>query len=266
MNKALFKATLRSNYKLFLIIFAVMIMYSAIVISMYDPNSMEAWEAMLSMFPDELLRAMNFNIIDPTLLGYIAGYYYGFIIVMFPMIYISIIGQRVIAQYVDNGSMSFLLATPNTRKKIVTTQALYMLLSTILLILSIAVLIYLFGLVMFPGQLDILPFVLLNANVIGLFVLLSSISFFASCLFNEVKLAVGFGAGLPIFFFVVNMLANINDELSILKYVTVFTWFDSSRILSLSPSIYLHMLLLYTIGFLFYLLGINVFNKKDLHI
>jgi ABC-2 type transport system permease protein len=243
-----------------------MLLYSAIIVSMYNPDSMDSWQAMLEMFPEEILRAMNFNIIEPTFLGYIAGYYYGFIMIMFPMIYISIMGQRSIAKYVDNGSMSFLLATPNTRIKVATTQGFYMLMSTIVLLVSIALLIGLIGIIMFPGALTFIPFLLLNINVIGLFVLLSGIAFLASCVFNEVKHATLFGAGIPIMFFVINMLANVSDDLAFFKYFTVFTLFDSSKVLALETSVFIDIFILYVTGALLYLLGIRMFNKKDLHI
>ncbi|TVP86090.1 MAG: hypothetical protein EA375_02170 [Acholeplasmataceae bacterium] len=266
MNKALLKATLKANYKLWLIILLVMLMYSSIIISMYDPNSMEGWEAILEMMPQELLKAMGFELIEPTFLGYVSGYYYGFIIIMFPMIYISIMGQRSIAKYVDNGSMSFLLATPNTRKTIATTQGFYMLTSTIVLIAIIAMSILMIGLTAYPDDVEFMKFFMLNVNVIGLFVCLSGIAFLASCMFNEIGSAVGFGAGIPVGFFVINMLANATDDLSFFRFFTVFTLFDTDLILALKPIIYLQMMIMYLSGFIFYALGIRIFMKKDLHI
>ena len=266
MNKALLKATFKANYKVWIIMFAIMLMYSSIIISMYDPNSMEAWDSMLELLPVEILNAMNFNITEPTFLGYIAGYYYGFIIIMFPLIYSIIMGQRMIVRYVDNGSMSFLLATPISRKKIATTQAFYLFISTCILLIVTALLIALFGALMFPGELEFLEFFLLNLNTIGLFVLISSITFAASAIFNDKSQAIGFGAGIPIFFFVIDMLAGVNEKLDFLKYFTIFSLFNTDRILKLNPMIYLNISILFISGLLIYYMGIRVFMKKDLHI
>ena len=57
MNKALFKATLNSNYKLFLIIFGVMSMYALVILSMYDPASMSSWDELFEMFPEAIIKA-----------------------------------------------------------------------------------------------------------------------------------------------------------------------------------------------------------------
>ncbi len=266
MNKALLKSTLKANYKVWIIMFGIMLMYSSIIISMYDPNSMEAWDSMLELLPVEILNAMNFNITEPTFLGYIAGYYYGFIIIMFPMIYTIIMGQRMIVKYVDNGSMSFLLATPISRKKVATTQAFYLFISTCVLLIITALLIALFGSLMFPGDLEIIKFLLLNLNTIGLFVLISSITFATSAIFNDKSQAIGFGAGIPIFFFVIDMLAGVSDKLDFLKYFTIFSLFNTDLILELDPLIYFNIIILFISGLFIYWLGIKVFIKKDLHI
>jgi ABC-2 type transport system permease protein len=266
MNSALLKSTLKANYKLWLTILIVMMMYSSIIISMFDPASMAGWEAILEMMPQEILRAMGFEFVDPTFLGYMAGYYYGFIIIMFPLIYVSIMGQRSIAMYVDNGSMSFLLATPNSRKKIASTQGFYVLMSTITLLLIVAISIMIIGVLVYPEGIELTKFFMLNLNVIGLFVLISGISFLASCIFNETRSAAGFGAGIPIGFYAINMLANAADDLSFLRFFTIFSLFDTDRILALDPMIYVQMLVMYIGGLALYIIGIKVFIKKDLPI
>ncbi|MBN2268100.1 MAG: ABC transporter permease subunit [Acholeplasmataceae bacterium] len=266
MNWTLFKATLKANYKVLIIIFLILMMYSSIIIGMYDPSSMEAWDAMLSLLPESLLKAMNFTMDEASFLGYIAGYYYGFIIVMFPLIYIAIIGQRMIARYVDTGSMSFLLATPNTRKKIATTQGLYLFVSTMVLLILTALMILIFGILMFRGELSIGRFIILNLNVIALFVLLSGIAFLASAAFNEVRLAVSIGAGIPFGFFIVEMLSGVSEDLSFLRYFTPFTLFNTSKILASDSIVWLHMGVLVILGLICYIVGVYIFDKKDLHI
>ncbi|MBE0700221.1 MAG: ABC transporter permease subunit [Acholeplasmataceae bacterium] len=266
MNLALLKATLKANYKLWIIMFTVLVLYSVVIISMFDPSSMDAWQAMLGLFPQEILNAMNFNILEATFLGYIAGYYYGFIIIMFPMIYVFIMGQRSIVKHVDSGSMSFLLSTPNTRKTIAITQGFYMLMSTVALLLAISLLIGLFGATMYPGDLDFLKFSLMNVNVIGLFVLLGGISFLTGCIFNETRAAIGFGAGITIGFFVIDMLSKVSPDLSWLKFFTVFSLFSPTDIIDMDPVIYWQMFAMYGMGLILYSLGVMVFMKKDLHV
>lgn len=75
---------------------------------------------------------------------------------VFPVIFLIILGNKLLAHYVDTGSMAVLLSTPNSRIRILVTQLLTLLLETALLIALITAI----GIVscesLFPGELDIL--------------------------------------------------------------------------------------------------------------
>ncbi|MCR3906864.1 MAG: ABC transporter permease [Tenericutes bacterium] len=266
MNKALLKSTLKSNYFIFIIFFLVLMMYSSIIIGMYNPDDLGAWDSMFELFSPTMLNAMGFQLLEPSLFGFVGGYLYGFIMLMFPMIYIIILGPRMIAKYVDSGSMSFLLSTPNTRQKISVTQAFYMSISIIVLIFVVALINLGFSELMFPGQMQIYSYFLLNFNLIALLSLLGGISFLSSCLFNESRFASGFGAGIPIGFFVINMLSNVSNDLNFLKYFTVFSLFDTNDAVIQSNRIYLNVSILLLLTFILYFTGVYIFKKKDLHI
>ena len=46
-----------------------------------------------------------------------------------PMVFSIMLANKLIMGYIDNGSMAYLIATPNTRFKIVLTQALFLIIS-----------------------------------------------------------------------------------------------------------------------------------------
>ena len=178
MNKSLFKATFKANYKLWITFLLILLIYSMIIIVMYNPDDMASWDALLQMLPPEMIQMMGFQLIAPTLTGFIAGYYYGFIILMFPIIYLSFLGQRVVSRYVDTGSMSYLLSTPNSRQKIVATQGVYLLSSILGLVITVALINCIIAELMFPGLLDMGQYALLHLNLVALYVFLSGIVFF----------------------------------------------------------------------------------------
>jgi ABC-2 type transport system permease protein len=266
MNKALLKTTFKSNYIMLIIFFLVLLMYSSIIIGMFDPDNLNAWDSILELYSQEMLNAMGFQLIEASLFGFIAGYLYGFIMLMFPMIYIIILGPRMIVRYVDSGSMSFLLSTPNTRQKIAVTQAFYMSVSIIGLIVIINLVNLVFSELMFPKQMNLYSYFLLNLNLIALLSLLGAISFLSSCLFNDSRLASGVGSGIPIGFFAINMLSNVSEDLNFLKYFTVFSLFDSNHAAIQSNRVYLNVAILLISSLVLYFIGISIFKKKDLHI
>ena len=83
----LLKSTIRSNFIIFIIFAAILAMYVGIIASMYDPEVIGAMDAYLELLPQEMVRAMNFNMLEANLTGFLAGFFYGFLILMFQLIY-----------------------------------------------------------------------------------------------------------------------------------------------------------------------------------
>jgi len=264
MNSTLLKMDVKTNYKIWLLFLAIMLLYVTMIVSIYDPNNIDAFAAMLSMFPPELMDALNFSISDPSLVGFISGYLYGFIMIIFPMIYVIIVGNRMIAKYVDSGSMAYLLSTPNPRKKIALTQAVFLFTSVTLLIITISVIGFGITAIFFPGILDIQKYVIINLGLIGYYALISSISFFASCLFNETRYSLSIGAGIPIAFFVINMLSGASPDLRFFKYFTALSFYDSNQWLEMGNIVWIGMLVFLSGAMILYTIGIRIFMKKDL--
>lgn len=259
----LFRVTVQSNYVIWLVFAAILAMYFSIITSMYDPEGIDAMEAMLEAMPPQFVEAMSFSVVAPSLLGFLAGYFYGFLILFFPLIYMVIVADRMIAKHVDNGSMAFLLATPNSRVKIALTQAAFLLGSMTLLIVFVAVVGILSSQAMFPGELEIGGFVLLNVGVALLYFALSGIGFLASCLFNQSKHSLALGGGLPVLFFVINLLANSGEQLSGLRYATLLSLFDAAAIVKGDGYLATFAALAF-LGLALYAVGIYIFSRKDL--
>lgn len=260
----LLKQTIKSNYKIVLIFLAVLALYFPMIISMYEPNAEDGMMAMLKTLPKELVDAMGFTIVDPSLIGFISGYFYGYLILLFPMIFDIIISNRMIVSHVDKGSMAYLLSTPTTRKKIAITQATFLVGSVMILIGFVTVLGMVLSNIMFPGELDLSAFLLLNLGAFLLHFSLSGIGFFSSCTFNDSKNSLALGAGIPIAFLLLQMLSNVGGSLENLKYATLFSLFNPTDIISGASSVMPSFLALAAIGSILYVAGIYIFNKRDL--
>jgi ABC-2 type transport system permease protein len=264
MSFTLFKYTFKSNWVLLTIFCAVMFMYMSIMVTMYEPAGANAMQDLIDTLPEAFVKAFNFEIIGAGLTAFLASYFYGFLIIMFPMVYCIILGNGLIAKHVDSSSMAYILSTPNSRVRIVTTQAVYILLSIAVLICFTTLTGIIVSEVLFRGQLDIDRFIMLNVNALAMIWAISSICFFFSCLFNDTKNSLAFGAGVPIAFFLIKMLSGISDDAKVLKSLSLFSLFDSSKILAGEPSMWIGFFIFMAITVSLYLGGIAVFNKKDL--
>lgn len=263
MNTTLFMREVRSSYKLWLIFIAILAMYISVIISMFDPKLGETLDLFAKAMPD-MMSLFGMGSTGATLIEFLSNYLYGMLMIVFPMVFIIMLANRLIAAHVDRGSMTYLLASPNTRRKVALTQMMVLLSMTFTLLLICVGITIGVSAVMFPEALAIGDFLWLNVGLAGLLFALCGYCFFISCVSNETGKAVMFGAGIPTFFYLVQMLANMGGKLVNLKYVTIFTLFSPKQILAGEASAWWMCGALMLIGFVFFFVGIRRFEKRDL--
>lgn len=264
-NYALYKQGIKSNFKMFLIFLAVITMYITLIITMYNGDMAELMQQFAKDMP-EMMAMMGMNGITSTLIGFIISYLYGFILIIFPMVFYIMLSSRLVASLVDRGSMAYLLASPNKRNKIIFTQMKVIGTYIFILILYSTILSIVTCEIMFPGQLGIKGFLILNLGLIALHFAISGICFFASCIFNDMKNTLTVGVGLPLFFFIVQMLANMGGKLEPLKYATILTLFDPYKLIDGNKTSYIFIGVLLVISIVLYGSSILIFRKRDLSI
>ena len=227
INMALYKRELKGSVKLFLILGAIITMYVSIIISMYDPEMMKMLDSFAEAMP-ELMAAVGMRANAANLLGFMVSYLYGFILLLFPMLFCILRGNSLVARYVEKGSMVSLVAAPIKRRAIVLTQ-MTVLISGILLLISTVLELICAG-SGFPGELDTIELLVLNGGLLCLQLFIGGICFVSSCIFSDTKYSVAFGAGIPIFMYVLQMLANVGGNAEKAKYFTFFTLFDYRKL------------------------------------
>jgi ABC-2 type transport system permease protein len=263
MSGALFKRECRGNWKLLVIFMAVLSLYGSMIIAMFDPKLGESLNLMMESMP-EIFALVGMNNPGSTLLEFIINYLYGFLAVVFPLIFTIVLSNGLVARYVDRGSLAYLLATPNTRRKIVLTQAAALLLGTAVLVGYLTGLCVGAGAMLFPGKLDVPGFLLVNAGLLGLQVFFAGLCFCFSCLFNDSKHALGWGAGLSIAFVLLQMLSQVGEKLEALKYATPLTLFDPSALIAGEVWALWGMGALFAAGLLLFGVGMAAFCRRDL--
>lgn len=259
----LFKGGMRSSLKVIVIIFAVLALYFSSIVSMYDPEIGKTLDDLMASMP-EMMAMFGMDQVGSNLTEFLANYLYGFLMLIFPMIYSILTANRLIARHIEKGSMAYLLASPNRRTKVIVTQMCVQLAGLVVLILSCTAIGIIAAQAMFPGELDIGAFVRLNIGVLLLHVVIGGLCFLASSISNDSKLSLGIGAGVPIAFYLLQMLANMGGKLESLKYATIFTLFDTDRILSGDGGYMLSFIMMAVIGVVLFGASIFSFNKRDL--
>ena len=205
-------------------------MYLSVMIAMFDPDDMNALNEMIGMFPEELMKAMGFSNLVTDLTGYLASWLYGMLMTALPVVYCIILGNRLVAKMVDNGSFAYLLSTPASRNRIILTQGVYAILSVIALFAAVTGAGIFISEATFPGLLDISAFWKLNLTTALVNILALMIAFFFSCVFNDAKFSLGFSSAVLIGFILMNMLGGTSDKFIILKEISIYGIFDPVEI------------------------------------
>lgn len=265
MNRTLFAKELRSNLFVFGIVYAVLVMYIAVVVSMFDPELGKSLDMMMASMP-ELFAAFGMATQATTLTDFMLNYLYGFLLTMFPFVLIVIMANKLMVRYLDRGTMSYLLATPNSRTRIATTLAGAMV--TLLALLAMLVTLAEVGCaeLMFPGDLDTQGLLRANAGMLALWVFLAGMCFLSACLFASASAALWVGGGAGILFFLMQMLSQAGDKLEFLENVNPLMLFDYYGLAAGEGEAALGAAALAVIGVALFTVAVAVFNRRNLSI
>ena len=102
MSSVLFGRECRANYKIWLIFAAVLTMYSAVIVSMFDPKLGESLNLMAQSMP-ELFAAFGMASPGVTMLDFLVNYLYGFLYLVFPLVLVLLLVNRLLARYLERG-------------------------------------------------------------------------------------------------------------------------------------------------------------------
>lgn len=263
MSVPLLKKEWRSNSKVLLLFLGIITLYAGIITAMYAPE--------LGAGINELAKSMPqffavFGMENPgtTLLDFLNNYLYGFILILIPFIYIILMCYKLVAQYIDKGSMAYLLNTHYSRMQIILTQGIVLLSGLFVLVFYATGLILVISNLMFKGEMETTKFLLINLGLLLLEIFLSSLCFLFACLFNELKFSIGLGAGFGMAFFLIKMLSQVSDDIEFLKYLTPFTLFQPESIMEYEVESLVCFGVLLISAILFFAIAIDRFQKRDL--
>ena len=262
MNMALYKKEIKRNLMIFIIFLGLISLYGIIVSALFDPNVENlGWMQMLQEMYPELLDFIGFNVIHLTDYQYfISGYLYGMLFILFGLIYANLLSNRLIYRYIDRGSIAYLLATPNSRTKIITTQVKVF--GTYLFLLAFAMFFItgVFGELFNSSYVNFGELLYLNFSFFLLLCFISAIMVLCHSLFNG-KLAIGASIGIPVIFFFIKLISNLGSKYKFASYLTPFSLFDPIACINydVKTFIYNGILIILTIG----LYGITIYGFKN---
>ncbi|QRV01647.1 ABC transporter permease subunit [Arcanobacterium phocisimile] len=246
----------RENMKIFVIITLVVSALLMMMLSVFTPETIKSIEAMRGS------RAMGDLPKSLSLTGFL-GNFYKVHAILIPTIYSIVVGNRLLADKIDRGTMAGFLSTPITRREITVTSALYFISSIALMWLVIGGAGLAFAHYKQPGELDVSAFISLNIGIFTYHILIAGICFAASGIFNMSRYSLLVGAGLSVSFFIMSMFAQLSDSFEWMRKLTPVTLFDTDAIIDgATPTA--NLIGLGLGGLVLFIVGIVWFDRKDL--
>ncbi len=253
--------------------------YNLMINNSYDEKT--AYKQTVSGVVDMMPDSVRKNLIElkeydtPTLvMGYIL---YKIALLLLPLAFIVITANGLIVGGVDSGSMAYILSTSIKREKIVFTQAVYLIFSILSMFFIVGIGSLIINNFFIPNQkLFISNLELIKLNMASFFVAfaISGICFFTSCFFDREKRALSVSGCVSVFFVICAILALFSekiipsstriDVMNYFNYLTIFSLFDATSIFNGTNNYLIGISVLFTIGFIMYVIGFIKFRRKDL--
>ncbi|MFA5693398.1 MAG: ABC transporter permease subunit [Acholeplasmataceae bacterium] len=221
---------------------------------------------------DSMSEMQDYDVYTMT----VGNMYFKLVGLLISVVFVIIIGVNLISGQVDSGSMVYILSTGTKRKTITFTQMVFFVSTTVFLylvtsIISIA-LFYISPPTLTPVTVGTL--LLFNLGSFLVTMTLGSIIYLTSCIFNRSKHAMSLGGGfavLTLVFTILGMFASDStpammrmEALNLFNSVSLVTLFDVSSIVDGTSAYLWKFGILIAITITSFVIGMKVFNKKDL--
>lgn len=194
-------------------------------------------------------------------------------------LFIVIVGNSLIVNQVDSGSMAYVLATPTKRSAVANTQAVFLIISP-LIICTIGCIARCIASNAFTGEANIKMNIALYFGMYILSEALGGICYMGSCLFNQSRKAIAFGGGIAVWFFLASLLSMFGEkdmvnmgmgveELGIFNKLTLVGLYDIQSLSTVGTgdvdyTFVWKLCILAGISIITYGIGKIYFQKKDL--
>lgn len=263
MNIKYIQYLIRANKVVFISITAVLVFYMSTIMMMYDPTTVDAMMMYIEALPEAMIKALNFQMVDFSFIGFLSGYYYGFLAMTFPLIFSMMYTYNVIAKTIDNNSMTHLLTSGKSRSALLFNAVLSYLLLLAVMISTLTLLSFVMSGAMFEGVTLDSRFILINLYLFGFHAMMGMLMFMCSALLPSASLALGAIIGLPLTSMVLDMVARLGDDLSWLRFASLHTLFDADKIV-LGESVLVQGGLMLGIGSILLLFTWFGFKRRDM--
>lgn len=260
MVSVLFRKEIKNTFKILIAFMAILLMYHFIIIDMFDTSKSKTLEALMNTMGG-MMEAFGMKPGAKGLLGHISMYLYGFIMILFPSIFIIIMGNMLMGSYLDNGSMAYLLASPHKRSSLDNNQKIVMKLNLIILVIYVGIITLVLS--QKYKTLDTKNFLIMLIGILFLYLFLSSLTMLVNIYFADSGKSILFMTGFLLIMYLFQMGSNMGNKFSVLKYFTIFSLYNAPELSKGTPGSFIGPIVLLLGSILLDIISQRIFIKKD---
>lgn len=262
----MFKREIKVNFKSFCVWSTVLIAIFMIVFLVYpsilNGENATMLEEMMTMFPEEILKAFNMDIASiNSAYGWLKSEGFVFVLLIIGC-YAGVLGSNILLKEESDKTIEYLNSLPVTRNKIVKSKALAGVIYIILMVLVIGVFNYI-GLAL-TEEFDKNQFVLLSITPLFPSLAIYFICMFLSTFTHKTKKMLGLSLGVVMVSYILNVLSTMGENLEYFKYLSVFTLADIRNVILETQINIIMPIISVALATTFLCLTRARYNKKDL--
>ncbi len=220
----------------------------------------------IDAMPSFLKAFLGQELVDATTLeGFLTFEYFNTTWLLIMGVFCCLFTGALVAEEIEKKTLEIVFSAPVPRTRFIVSKFAGFL--TLLLFLSFAsfVGIYL-GELQIGEQTDrrLTVYVFLSGTIC--IATIGSIGLFLSCLFNEQRRAVG--ATITVFFslYIFNLIAMLLEQYPILKYFSLFQYYDASKVFKRQAIYWPDMAILLAVFFIMFSASVLTFRRKEIYL
>lgn len=263
MNLKYLKYLVFSNKVVWIAITFVLMFYMSTIMMMYDPTTIDAMKGYIEALPEAMIKALNFQMTDFSFLGFLSGYYYGFLAMTFPLIFSMMFTYKVVAKTIDNNSITHLLTSGHSRISIILHAWLTYAFLLACMIFLLVITSYVMAGMMFEGDILDARFIAVNLYLYGFHLMMGTLMMMFSAILPSPSLALGAIIGVPLTSMVLDMVARLGEDFFWVRFASFHALFDSD-IIVLRESVLTQSGIMIAFITLFLIATLYGFKKRDI--
>lgn len=262
----IFKREFLKNIKSLLIWSIILSVLIILMLSVYPQfaKDQKAMNDFLKVYPEAMKKAFG---MDKLSFGTLMGYYGVEIYLMTTLIgsiYSALLASNIVAKESGEKTIEFLLAKPVLRTEIIAQKFLTVVINVLILNIVIVIVSVIGFQFTRNSNVSAKTFAILSAATLMLHMTFTAVSFLLSTIMKKTRNILSISMGIVFIEYFLHVMSGISNKLENLKYISIFSYVDSGRIINDNAMNLVYVFIMIAIILISVAASFVIYKKKDI--